>query len=227
MRWYESCVLSNVAGDSTFKITGAKPYVPVVTLSTEDNAKLSKLLTEGFKKSVYWNEYKVITEQRYNANDNIRTLIDPNWQGINRLFALPYLNDANSTVNSHRKYFFTRVKIENYNIEIDGRNLYDQPINEWTKQYNKIWRIFRITIISNLAGPLVKLEIPLAKNVLAPLRITAAASPIDAGIQENVHGSGTTILIISDKAMNDIMRIVQTLEDSNILLKGVTKTFKN
>ena len=81
-------MLSNVAGNSTFKITDAKRYVPVVTLSTEDNAKLSKLLTKGFKTSVYWNEYKVFTEQRYNANDNIRKLIHPSWQEINRLFAL-------------------------------------------------------------------------------------------------------------------------------------------
>ena len=62
--WNENCVLSNVAGDPTFKITDTKLYVPLVTLSTEDNAKLSKLLTEGFKKSVYWNEHKVIPEER-------------------------------------------------------------------------------------------------------------------------------------------------------------------
>ena len=106
MRWYEKFVLRNVAGDSTFKITNAELYVSVFTLSTKDNAKLSKLLTEGFKRSVYWNEYKVIPEQRYNENDNIRKLIDPSWQEINRLFVLAYLNDANCTVNSHRKYFF-------------------------------------------------------------------------------------------------------------------------
>ena len=58
LRWYENCVLINVAGNSTFKITDAKLYVPVVNLSTEDNAKLSKLLTERFKRSVYRNEYK-------------------------------------------------------------------------------------------------------------------------------------------------------------------------
>ena len=103
MRWYENCVLCNVAGNSTFKITDAKLYVPVDTLSTEDNAKLSKLLTEGFKRSVYWNEYKAILEQRYNADNNIRKLIDPSWQGINRLFGLHYLNDPNATVNSHIK----------------------------------------------------------------------------------------------------------------------------
>ena len=66
-----------------------------------------------------------------------------------------------------------------------------------------------------------------AKNILVPLGITAAASAIDAGIQKKIHGSGTTTLIISNEEMNDIMKIVQALEDSNILLKGVTKTIKN
>ena len=73
----------------------------------------------------------------------------------------------------------------------------------------------------------MKVAIPLAKNVLAPLGTTAAASAIDAGIQKKIHGSGTITLIISNKKMNDIMKIVQALADSNILLKGVTKTVKN
>ena len=72
LTWSENCVLSNADGSSTFKITGAKLYVLVVTLSTEDDAKLSKLLTKGFKRSVYWNEYKVILEESYDANGNIR-----------------------------------------------------------------------------------------------------------------------------------------------------------
>ena len=83
------------------------------------------------------------------------------------------------------------------------------------------------SLLSKLAGPLMKVAIPLAKNVLAPLGITAAASAIDAGIQKKIHGSGTTTLIISNEEMNDIMKIVQALEDSNILLKGVTETIKN
>ena len=73
----------------------------------------------------------------------------------------------------------------------------------------------------------MKVAVPLGKNILAPLGITAAASAIDAGIQKKIHGSGTTTLIISNEEMNDIMKIVQALEDSNILLKGVTKTIKN
>ena len=83
------------------------------------------------------------------------------------------------------------------------------------------------SLLSKLAGLLIKVAVPLAKNILAPLGITAATSAIDAGIQKKVHGSGTTTLITSNKNMNDIMKIVQALEDSNILLKGVTKTIKN
>ena len=73
----------------------------------------------------------------------------------------------------------------------------------------------------------MKVAIPLAKNVLTPLGITAAASAIDAGIQRKIRGTGTTTLIISNEEMNGIMKIAQALEDSNVLLKVVTKTIKN
>ena len=82
------------------------------------------------------------------------------------------------------------------------------------------------SLLSKLAGPLMKVAIPLAKNVSAPLGITAAASAIDAGIQKKLHGSGRATLIISNEEMNYIMKIVQAPEDSNILLKGVSKTIK-
>ena len=73
----------------------------------------------------------------------------------------------------------------------------------------------------------MKVAVPLAKNILAKLGITAAASAMDSGIQKKAHGSETTTLIISNEEMNDITKIVHTLEDSNILLKAVTKTIKN
>ena len=73
----------------------------------------------------------------------------------------------------------------------------------------------------------MKVAVPLAKNILAPLGITEAASAIDAGIQKKIHGSRTTTLIISNEEINVIMKIVQALEDSNILLKGATETIKN
>ena len=82
------------------------------------------------------------------------------------------------------------------------------------------------SLLSKLAGPLMKVAIPLAKNVLAPLGITAAASAIDAGIQKKINGSGTTTLIISNEEMNDIMKTVQALEHSNILMKRITETIK-
>ena len=72
----------------------------------------------------------------------------------------------------------------------------------------------------------MKVAVPIPKNILAPLRITAAASTIDGAIQKKIHSSGAT-LIISNKEMNEIMKIVTALQDSNILLKGVAKTIKN
>ena len=73
----------------------------------------------------------------------------------------------------------------------------------------------------------MKVSVPLTKNILAPLGITATASAIDAGIQRKIHGFRTTTLIISNKEMGNIMKIVQALEDSDILLKWVTKTIKS
>ena len=130
LKWYENCILSSAGTAATFAITDTKLYVPVVTLKTEDNTKLSKLLSEGFKRSVYWNKYKVIPNKIYNENDYIRELLDANYQGVKRSFILAYGNAGNDlvTANSHRKYFLPRIKIENYNIEIGGRNFYDGRI---------------------------------------------------------------------------------------------------
>ena len=91
--------------------------------------------------------------------------------------------------------------------------------------------------LGGLLGPLLKTGLPLikdvikplAKSALMPLGLTAAAYPAAAaaGIQKKILSSGTTTLITSNEEMNDIMKIVQALEDSNIFLKGVTKTIKN
>ena len=82
-------------------------------------------------------------------------------------------------------------------------------------------------LLSKLAGPLMKVAIPLAKNVLAPLGLTAAMSAIDGSIQKKkMRGSGVK-LIIEQEDMNDVMKIIAGLENSGILLKGVTKTIEN
>ena len=81
-------------------------------------------------------------------------------------------------------------------------------------------------LLSKLAVPLMKVALPLAKNVLAPLGLTAAMSAIDGSIQKKIHGTGVK-LIIEQEDMNDIMKIIEALENSGILFKGVTKTIKN
>ena len=137
-------MLSNFVRNSTFTITDAKLYVPVVTLSTEDNAKLSKLLTEGFKRPVYWNKYKIIPNKTYDQNDNIRELLDSSYQGVKRLFVLAYRDQGGAnrvTADSHRRNFLPRVKVKYYNIEIDGRNFCYQRINDLIKQYNEVRKI--------------------------------------------------------------------------------------
>ena len=82
-------------------------------------------------------------------------------------------------------------------------------------------------LLSKLAGPLMKVAMPLAKNVLAPLGISAAMSAIDGSIKKNMVGSGTTTLIISNDEMNDILKIVKSLENSGLLLKGVSETIQH
>ena len=81
-------------------------------------------------------------------------------------------------------------------------------------------------LLSKLAGPLMKVAMPLAKNVLAPLGLTAATPAIDVSIQKKIHGSRVK-LIIEQEDRNDIIKIMKALENSGILLKGVTKTIEN
>ena len=144
LKWIENCVLTSAAigananatgaDSATFKITDAKLYVPVVTLSAEDNVKLVKQLNEGFKRPVYWNKYKVIDNKvvaiaAANAEKHIRELLDSSYQGVKRLFVLAYDNTAGDdqvSVDFFKKYVLLKVKIENYNIESDGRNFFGQ-----------------------------------------------------------------------------------------------------
>ena len=82
-------------------------------------------------------------------------------------------------------------------------------------------------LLSKLAGPLMKVSMPLAKNVLAPLGLTAVMSAIDGSIKKKMFDSGTTTLIISNDEMNDIIKIVKSLEDSGVLLKGISETIQH
>ena len=83
------------------------------------------------------------------------------------------------------------------------------------------------SLLGKLAGPLIKVAMLLAQNVLAPLGLSAAMSAIDGSIKKKMLGSGTTTLIISSDEMNDLLKIVKSLEDSNVLLKGVSETIQH
>ena len=148
LKWYERSLLT-AANTATFEITDAKLYVPIVALSIVDNSKLTKLLSEGFKRSIYRNEYKVTPNKiieiaAINDIKYIRELLDSSCQGVNRLFVLAYNNTSGNnqvSVDLYKKYILPRIKIENYNIKIDGRNFYDQPINDSIKQYDEVRKI--------------------------------------------------------------------------------------
>ena len=107
--------------ERTFQITNRKLYVPMVTLSTTDNVNLTKQLNEGFKRSVYWNEYKskIVTQEAAANNPKIFPL-DASFQGLNRLFVFAFdnTNNGDNKVERHsrRKYFLPRVDITKYNL---------------------------------------------------------------------------------------------------------------
>ena len=117
LKWYERCLLT-AATTATFRITDAKLYVPIVTLSIEDNSKLTKLLNEGFKRPIYWNEYKVTPNKTVEIADpkdvkHIRELLDSSCQRVKRLFVFAYNNTAGNdqvSVDSYKNTFYHELK---------------------------------------------------------------------------------------------------------------------
>ena len=103
LQWYENGIFSRAGTAATFAITDTKRLVPVVTLKTGDNAKLSELLSKQFERSVYWNKYKEILTD-YAANSYIEERLDVSFQGVNKLFVLLYIHGDNvSNRNSYRE----------------------------------------------------------------------------------------------------------------------------
>ena len=125
LTWKRECVLSTDAGDAVFIINDTKMYVPVVTLSKEDNKDFIEQKNKGFQRSIYWNEYKA-KEVNENADANVFKYInlDPSFQGVNRLFVMAYSRADNNqpTKNSQRKHYLPRIDLKKYNVIIDGRN---------------------------------------------------------------------------------------------------------
>ena len=143
LTWKKECVLSTDAGDAVFIINDTKMYVPVVTLSKEDKKDFIEQQNKGFQRSIYWNEYKT-KEINENADTNVFKYInlDPSFQGANRLFVMA-CNRANGhpTRNGQQKYYLPRIDLEKYNVIIDGRNFYDNPIESDIEKYRELKKV--------------------------------------------------------------------------------------
>ena len=138
LTWSSTCVLAAV-GDAnqaaTFAITNTKLYVPVVTLSTQENTKFLQQLKSGFKSVINWNKY-LSKPELLAQNPNLNHLIEPSSQGVKRLFVLAFENDDDRT--SDDEYYLPTVEIKDYNIMINGENIFDQPIKNNKVTYENI-----------------------------------------------------------------------------------------
>ena len=132
LNWCENCVIvaTNTAQATTFSVTDTKLYVPSVILSTQDSAKLLEQLRSIFKRTISCNKYqtKVSTKK---LNQYLAFLIDPSFQGVNRLFVLPFEDKAQRT--SYRQYYLPKKY-----VMIDGQNIFDQPIRNDLIRYDNI-----------------------------------------------------------------------------------------
>ena len=163
LTWHKDCMISSVNAAAnqvvSFMITDTKLYVPIVTLSTKDNTNLTKQFNKGFKRTIYWNQYvsKPFPKTPHKKTGITRFALDVAFQDVNRLFVLafddtPVDEAADSPAprnlaanqikrNSYRKYFVPRVDTTSYNVLIDGRNFYDQLINDSIRKYDEIRKI--------------------------------------------------------------------------------------
>ena len=125
LTWSSTCVITNSTGPVRFALTHIRLYVPVVTLSTQENTKLLQQLKSGFKRVINWNKY-LSKPELLAQNPNLNHLVEPSFQGVNRFFVLAFENETQRT--SHSGHYLPNVKIKNYNIVINGENVFDRPI---------------------------------------------------------------------------------------------------
>ena len=128
LTWSSNCVIvstNTVNQNAIFTITVSKLYVPVVTLSTQENAKLLQQLKSGFKRVINWNKC-LSKPELLRRNPNLNYLAEPSFQGVNKPFVLAFENDTQRT--SGKDYYLPNVEIKYYNVMINGENFFDQPI---------------------------------------------------------------------------------------------------
>ena len=138
LTWSSASVITDSNDTGTFAITDTKFYVPAMTLSTPENIKLLQQLKSGFKRVINWNKYLSKLES-FRKNANLNYLVEPSFQGINRLFVLAFEGDTQRT--SHAGYYLPNVEIKDYDIMINGENFFDQPIKNNKVTYENIRKI--------------------------------------------------------------------------------------
>ena len=136
--WSANCVIIYTIVDNqfpTFTITETNLYVPVVTLLTQDNPKLLPQLKSGFERKISWNKY-LVKPELLAQNANLNHLIEPRFQGVNKLLVLAFENDVKRT--SNKRYYVANVEIKYYNVMIDGKKFFDQPVKNDQVTYENI-----------------------------------------------------------------------------------------
>ena len=138
LTWSSTCVITNSNDIGTFAITDTKLYVPVVTLSTQENTKLLQQLKSGFKRVINWNKY-LSKPELLAQNPNLNHLIEPSFQGVYRLFVLAF--EMMRIEQITKKSYLPTVEIKDYNIMINGENFFDQPIKNNKVTHENIRKI--------------------------------------------------------------------------------------
>ena len=156
LKWNKNCVITslerrqvdagppivrdNAPTGATLAIDKCKLYIPVVTLSKDDEIKLLTNLISGFKREIKWNKYRSQMSIEA-ANNNLNVLIDPTFTNVNRVFVLAYRNADNR--QSYSRFYLPNVMVKNYNVIIDKLAFFDLPIKTEEKAYEKIIDISR------------------------------------------------------------------------------------
>ena len=141
-------VANNPPTGLEFQITDTKLYVPVVTLSKENDIKLLEKLKSGFKRTIKWNKYRSQMTIQSN-NNNLNYLIDPTFTKVNRLFVLSFVriagesNIAKDRRDSFSHYYVPNVEIKDFNVSTDGKSLFDLPVKNEEVTYEKIIEMAR------------------------------------------------------------------------------------
>ena len=141
LTWSVSYVLvstNNANQNATFGITNTRLYVPVVTLSRQENARLLQQLKSGFKRVINWNKY-LSKPELFAQDPNLKNLVEPSFQGVNRLFVLAFENGTQRT--SAKGYYPPNGEIKDYSIIINGEKFFDHPIKNNRVTYENIRKI--------------------------------------------------------------------------------------